>query len=165
MPTKKPPEGGFFVGVSAMARGPAQALLLGSNCCVSSRGCCRSSSGVSSSSRCSGGVSSWCSGWLSGHGSRSGWLYSCWRSNRCLFFFAASGQGDGGQQAGDQECFFHGVFKWKETESRLNQKPGEWIRIQWFELEVLFLKTPFSWGWIIRRRKTSGFTLSNFFRI
>ena len=91
----------------------------------SSVGCSRSCIGRSRSSR-SGFHRCWCSS-------------RCWCLNRCFFFFAAGGQGNSGQQAGDQEGLFHEKFQWmctkrSKTLESTKKKPERLFELDRFSL-------------------------------
>lgn len=57
-----------------------------------------------------------------------------WCCNRCFFFFTASGQCNGGQQAGDQDGFFHENFQWMCTKRSKTLEPTKKKPERLFEL-------------------------------
>lgn len=181
---RKPPEGGFLA-LGHKAR--MHQLLCGLH---SSFGGFSSSVGSgfgSIGSACSSGVSSStgssfdrtgnsgrCSSVGCGgrNGSRCG-FHRCWSSsrrwclNRCFFFFAAGGQGNSGQQAGDQEGFFHERFQWmctkrSKTLESTKKKPESFFELDRFSLTPI-CKCVSRLGSNHTMKKTTVFTLIKFF--
>ena len=116
-----------------------------SSCVDSGFGSISSASGGGVSSSTGSGFNSASHGRSSGSIGRSSsrcsfngcWCWGssrCWRLNRCFFFFAASGQSNGGQQAGDQDGFFHENFQWMCTKRSKTLEPTKKKPERLFEL-------------------------------